>query len=390
MKIIYVTTELSTGTGGGEKMLYNLLSKINRSRFSPVVVSLMDRGIWGDSIEALGIPVHTLGMKPGKPTPEATWQLIRTVRQHNPNLIQGWMYHGNFAAQLASAFLFKKIAILWNIQCSLDSLADLDNKMTATLVKGCAYLSKLTTKIVFVSQTSKVQHEALGYCQQKSYVIPNSCDTSLFKPSFEAKSSVRSELGLSENTLLIGLMGRYHPMKDHANFLQAAAILLKEYSHTHFLLAGSGVNPENNTLQNLIQDLRIGDRIHLLGHRSDMPRLNAAVDIATSSSAFGEGWSLVIGEAMSCGVPCVVTNVSDAAWIVGNTGRVVPPKNSEALAQAWKELIDIGSKGREALGKAARTRIIEHFSLDSVVAQYEALYESVLSHNKLFENFVVN
>jgi glycosyltransferase involved in cell wall biosynthesis len=168
-------------------------------------------------------------------------------------------------------------------------------------------------------------------------------------------------------------------MKDHTNFLHAAALLLKSYPDVHFVLVGREVHTENKVLKNLIQDLGISQHIHLLGERRDMNRLTAALDIACSASAYGEGFPNVIGEAMSCGVPCAVTDVGDSGWIVGNTGRVVPPRSPEALAHAWKELIVLGSEGREILGKAARARIIECFSLDSVVHQYESLYESALA-----------
>ena len=167
-------------------------------------------------------------------------------------------------------------------------------------------------------------------------------------------------------------------MKDHANFLQSAALILKANPGIHFLMAGPQVNQKNPTLHQLIQKLEISNHIHLLEERNDMPRLTAALDISSSASAYGEAFPLILGEAMSCGVPCVATNVGDSGWIVGNTGRVVPPRNPEALANAWQELINIGSKGRQALGKAARDRIIECFALDSVVNQYEKLYENLL------------
>ena len=168
-------------------------------------------------------------------------------------------------------------------------------------------------------------------------------------------------------------------MKDHANFLQAAAHLLQEYPDIHFALVGTGVVKENESLYQTIEQLGISHRTHLLGERSDMPRLMAALDIMTSASAYGEAFPLVLGEAMSSGVPCTVTDVGDSGLIVGNTGWVVPPKNPQALAKAWQESIELGAEGREALGKAARTRVIECFSLDSVVASYERLYESAMT-----------
>ncbi len=368
--LLYVITGLSTG--GAEMMLYKLLSRINQSRFTPVVVSLMDRGTFGDRIEALGIPVHTIGMKRGIPTPATIVRLIRTVRQLNPDLIQGWMYHGNFAAQLARTLTLKSVPVLWNIRHSLYSLS-YEKSGTAAVIRMGAPLSSFPVKILYNSKISASQHEKLGYQATKTMVIPNGFDPELFTPSVESRISLRTELGLANDAFLIGLVARYHPMKDHANFLHAAALLLKDYPDVQFVLAGNGVDKENPTLCKLINELGIAERIHLLGERQDIPRLTAALDIASSSS-YTEAFPNVIGETMSCGVPCAVTDVGDSALIVGNTGRVVPPRDSEALANAWKELIELGPEGRKALGKAARARIIESFSLNSVVARYESLY----------------
>ncbi|MEG4320537.1 MULTISPECIES: glycosyltransferase [unclassified Microcoleus] len=379
VSIIYITTGLSTG--GAERMLYNLLSRINRERFSPVVVSLMDRGTWGDRIEALGIPVYIMGMKQGKPTPKSIWQFIHQIRQLKPDLILGWMYHANLAAQLAGIFTLKSIPVVWNIRHSIYSL-DYEKPATSAIIKILAKISSFPEKILYNSKTGASQHEQLGYQASKTLVISNGFDPENFMPSLEFRTSLIKELGLESDTFLIGRFARYHLMKDFANFLEAAAILLKDYPDVHFLLAGDEVNWENQILSQLIHELKIVDRIHLLGDRQDIPRLTAALDIASSSSFYGEAFPNVIGEAMSCGVPCVVTDVGDSAWIVSNTGRIVSPKNPKALADAWKELIKVGLEGRNALGKAARTRIIENFSLDSIVAQYEELYESVLIKKK--------
>ncbi|MDF5706264.1 MAG: glycosyltransferase [Nostoc sp. S4] len=374
MKIIYIITGLSTG--GAEVMLYKLLSRMNRERFSPVVVSLMHYGTWGDRIVNLGIPVYTIGMKPGKLKLVDIWRIIHIVRQLKPDLIQGWMYHGNLAAQFVKLFIFRQVPVFWNVRHSLSSL-DLEKPLTTTIIKLCANFSSLPTKIIYNSQNSSQQHEKSGYSLEKTCVIPNGFETEKFIPSTKARLKIRSELNIPENTLLIGLIGRYHPIKDHFNFLQAAAILLKKPANVQFVLAGNKVDWQNQILSELIHELGLVKHIHLLGERHDMPHLTAAFDIASSSSS-GEGFPNVIGEAMSCSVPCVVTDVGDSAWIVGDTGKVVPPRNPEALANAWQALIDIGKEGRESLGKAARARVIKYFSLDSIVAQYEALYDNVL------------
>jgi glycosyltransferase involved in cell wall biosynthesis len=208
-------------------------------------------------------------------------------------------------------------------------------------------------------------------------VIPNGIDTRQFVPSAQARLSVRSELRLSEDALLIGLIGRFHPMKDHANFLKAAALVSKTHPLAHFVLVGRDVDRQNQRLNKSIEELGLADRVHLLGERQDTARLTAALDIFSLSSSYGESCPNVIGEAMACGVPCVVTDIGDARWIVGEAGRVVPPRAPQALAGAWKEIIDLGPDTRKALGVFARSRVIENFPLHSVIARYEYLYEAV-------------
>jgi glycosyltransferase involved in cell wall biosynthesis len=358
-------------------MLYKLLSEVNRERFELIVVSLRNRGQLNRRIEALGIPIHTVAMRLPVPTPTSCWRLIRLIRRLDPDLIQGWMYHGNLAAQIAGAFARQPVTVVWNVRQSLYGF-DYQKRSTAALIKLSARLSNLPARIIYNSRIAAAQHGAIGYQLQNSLVIPNGFITNLFTPSLEARRSVRTELGVAENALLIGLIGRYHPVKDHENFLRAAAILLRSHPQVQFVLCGEGVNWINPSLCILIDELKLAERIHLLDQRQDMARITAALDIATSSSC-AESFPNVIGEAMSCGVPCVVTDVSDLIWIVGETGRVVPSRNAQALAGGMREMVEMGPRGRAALGKAARERVIKHFHLKEIESLYAALYEDVLA-----------
>jgi len=376
IKVIHIINDLSIG--GAETMLYKLLAETDRDRFEPIVISLIDRGALRQRIEELGIAVHTTRMEPGLPSPLGLWRLVRLMRQLKPDLVLGWMYHSCLAAQLANFFLPRRVPVLWSIHYSITSLAS-EKKLTAVVIRVCALLSRLAAHLIFVSRASQAQHRRLGYRLDDSCVIPNGINVEEFVSSGGSRSSVRSELGLSDDALLIGLVGRYHPVKDHANFLKAAALISKEYPATNFLLVGRGVDQDNPVLRRLIQALGLAREAHLLGERSDMPRLAAALDVFSLTSAYGESFPNVIGEAMACEVPCVVTDVGDVVWIVGNAGRVVPPRDSRALADAWKEMIDLGPAGRRALGRDARSRVIERFPLEAVVARYEALYETVLA-----------
>ena len=236
----------------------------------------------------------------------------------------------------------------------------------------------MPSRIVCNSGVSAGLHQRhLGFSEHRWEIIPNGFDLEKFMPSESARSALRSELGLPPETLLIGLIGRYHPVKDHPNFLRAAAILRKSAAGVHFLLAGKGVDGHNTALREQSAALGLLDCTHLLGERDDMFRITAALDIASSSSS-SEAFPNVIGEAMSCGVPCVVTDVGDSAWLVGDTGTAVPAQDSDALARAWMELCAADPSRRRDLGAAARERIAAHFSMASVAAQYEQMYERIL------------
>jgi glycosyltransferase involved in cell wall biosynthesis len=281
------------------------------------------------------------------------------------------------AAQVAGLALPKKVPVLWSIHCSIYSL-DFEKKLTAAVVRLCAFMSRLASNIIFVSRTSRTQHAALGYRIEPGCIVPNGIDTNLFAPNAEARTSVRAELGLAPSAPLIGVINRYHPMKDYPNFLKAAQQIAKQHPEAHFLLAGRDVDPENSALTDLIRTLGLNGQTHLLGERTDIARLVASLDIFCLSSSHGESFPIIVGEAMSSEIPCVVTDVGDAAWMISETENVVPPRDAAALAVACAALLDLGPQGRRRLGQAARTRVMDLFSLSSVVVRYEELYESVI------------
>lgn len=375
MKIAHIITSLDKH--GAQMMLYKVLSSMDRARFDSVVVSLADGGAIRDKFADIGVTVHSVGMKKGLPAPWSVYRFIRLMKRIEPDLIQGWMYHGNLAAQLANTFSTRHAPVVWNIRGSICNLKDV-KPATAAMIWLGGKLSGLPEVIINNSLASAVEHEEmLGYRSDRRVIIPNGFDTSAFVPSSEARASLRAELGLPGDALLIGLLARYHPMKGHANFLQAAMLLLKDHPQTHFVLSGDGVDRSNEALRELINNLSIAGRVHLLGERGDMSRVAAALDVAALSSAYGEGFPNVIGEAMACAVPCVVTDVGDSAFVVGQTGRTVPPSDRNALARALREVVEMSETSRRELGQAARRRVLDNFSIEAIARKYEALYRQV-------------
>jgi len=376
IKVVHLISGLSTG--GAEMMLYKLLSRL-RQTFQNEVVSLVPIGPIGEKIKTLKVPVRTLDLRRGVPNPAGLYRFIRWLRQDPPHLIQTWMYHADLLGGLA-AKLAGGIPVVWNIRHG--TFADKDRKRSSHwAMRACIPLSRwLPTRIVCCSEASQHLHAGAGYADDHMIVIPNGFDLTAFTPNPEARASVRQELGIAPEAILIGLVGRFDAQKDHQTFIRAAARLLQNYPEACFLLCGDEITWGNSMLAGWIDTTGIRRHCHLLGRREDIPRLTAAFDIAVSSSSHGEGFSNVIGEAMACGVPCVVTDVGDAALIVGDTGRVVPPRNPEALANDWCVLVELGAEGRERLGRAARDRIAANFNLPVIVAKYERLYEEIATH----------
>ena len=368
--------------GGAELMLSRLVKSMDKKRFENVVVSLTTLGLIGAGLRDQGIQVFTLGMRRGFPNPLGMWRLFLLLHKQRPRILQTWLYHGDLLGSIMGMIVGIPI-IVWNIRCADMVMAHyplLSRLVRRVLVR----LSAAPDAVVVNSESGKKFHEGLGYYPRMWKVIPNGIDLDQFCPNLSARGKLRDKLGLSNKDILIGMIARFDPMKDHRNFLLAARSLLATYPELHFVLVGHYVDRDNPALRDLIETLGIGANVHLLGERINVPMFMQGLDIVTSSSAFGEGFPNVIAEAMACGVPCVVTNVGDSAWIVESTGRVVPPRDPDELAKAWRELIEIGEESRHKLGLFARQRIQEKFDLKDIVVKYEECYKDLARQEQRF------
>lgn len=375
VKLVYVINGLSRG--GAETMLLNLLEAIDRSRFSPVVVSLTTRGELGPRLEALGVPVHTLGLRPSGLNPLRFLRLVRLLRREKPALVHTWLYHsdlfGGLAARLAGTG-----KIVWGIRHA--DLSPTGNKRTTLgVARVCAALSsRLPSGILSCSLRAREAHAAFGYPAGKITVIPNGVDLRSFAPSPALRGAVRDELGIPPSAPLIGHVGRFHPLKNHLGFLEAARLIRRRRPDAHFLLAGAGVDMDNPELREAVSRAGLGENTQLLGLRADVPRLMAALDVLVSSS-HGEAFPNVLVEAMACGVPCAATDVGDSADIVGDTGRVAAAGDMEGLAEGVVELLDLPRDDQRRLAEATRSRVENFYEIGAVVRRYEAYYRSLLS-----------
>jgi glycosyltransferase involved in cell wall biosynthesis len=355
-------------------MLLKLTSRMDRTRFHNRVVSLMkpSPGFVRQFVDA-GISVTNFGLTRGLHAPMALAKLSRELLAYRPHIVQGWTYAGNIAAQIATALSLPRVPVLWSIRHSADEIIS-ESPFTRALIRFGAPLSRLPSKVIYCAELSARQHEALGYRKDRTVVIPNGFDTDRFAPSAAAYAQLRHALSLSDAVRIIGIVGRYHPMKDHHGFLVAAAEVARALTDVQFVMVGRKLENSNAELMEVVDRLGLRQRVHLLGQRSDVPKLMAGFDLFCMSSAYGESFPNVLGEAMSCGVPCVATAVGAAAEIVDGAGENVPPKNTRALAAAMLRLLTLPPSSLKALGEQGRARIVENYSLPAVVRQYEALY----------------
>lgn len=358
-------------------MLLKLLERLDLGRFEPVVIALGRNGEIGIKIEALGIPVIVIDMPRNILFIKSFIKLVRALRGLRPNVIHTWLYHADFLGGLAGRLVGVK-NLAWGLRHS-DFSPSANKLLTLAIVKFCALLSNyIPRKILVNSVVARTAHEAIGYVAEKMVVIPNGFDLERFVPAPLARVEVRSELGLDKLTPLVGVIGRFHPQKNHLGFVQAMAELHALRPDVHFILAGQGVDSDNNLLVNAVQSAGVDCVCHLLGPRRDVSRLMAALDVLALPSV-GEAFPNVVGEAMACAVPCAVTDVGDSAWIVGETGGVVSAGDMSGLAHAIRGLLDLPADERTAVGAAARDRVASLFEIGGVVKKYEAFYESLVA-----------
>jgi glycosyltransferase involved in cell wall biosynthesis len=374
--ILWITTGL--GSGGAEMMLTQLIQNLPHHRHT--VLSLTSGGKHIPALQATGATVLSLDLPAGKPTPRALLRLFRIAWQTRPAIIMGWMYHGCLAAALVKLFRLGKGRVIWNIRQSLYDLA-LEKRGSALVIKSLRWFAPLARTLTYNSQLSARQHEAIGYPAHKTQLIPNGFDLTKWSPIASAlpvgalarARSPETPTHSPSEKLRIGRFGRFTPMKDYPSFLQAAAIIAQKLPHTEFHLAGSGIDPTNTDLTQLIADLHLQNHVHLHGDHPDIPALTASLDLAISSSAFGEGFPNVVGEAMACAVPVVATDIGDTAWVMGDTGSLVPAQDPQALATAALKILTLPADQRQALGHQARTRIESHFCLPTILTHFDAL-----------------
>lgn len=370
IRIVHLITGLRVG--GAEHMLEKLVTGMDGAAFSNVVISLTVEGPVGQRLRAAGIPVHALGMTGVLSLPRTLLRLGQLLRHYRPQVLQTWLYHADLVGTITRALAYRDARLLWNLRCSDMDLSDY-SFATRMVLHLLAPLSRLPAGIITNSEAGRRHHVGLGYREEGWTTIPNGFDLSLFRRG--EPGALRRALGVDERTRLVGLVARLDPMKDHGNFVGMAERLAGSHPDLQFVLIGRGCTPTAPALASARATL--GRRLHLMGERGDVAALLPDLDVLTLTSAYGEGFPNVLGEALACGVPSVATDVGDSALVLGDCGFSVPPRDPQALADAVARILALPDGERAAWQARMRQRAENNFALPAVIAQYERYYRAL-------------
>lgn len=359
IKVLHVITTLNRG--GAETMLLELL-RHRDGGMRPIVASLASDGVLSDAVRETGTPLLELGFRRNLPNPAGLLRLILLIRREKPDVIQGWMYHGDIVGLLALMLSGRrrKTRLYWGIRCSDMDLSRY-GVVLRLIVRLCAVLSALTDGVIANSHVGRSAHLSLGYRPPRFDVVHNGLNLEKFRPNVEDRGEVRRELGLSDDVRVLIHVARVDPMKDHDRLLACAA----RVPDLHLVMVGQGTD-----------QLPAQDRVLALGLRSDVPRLLRAADGVVLSSAFGEGFPNALAEGMASGLVPIATDVGDAAVLVDGAGWVVPPCDSEALISAMTAFVNLTDAELRSMQGAARVAIARRFTVGLTQDRFLAIYQS--------------
>ena len=353
-RVLHVISGL--GVGGAETVLTQLATTLATRGMAQYVVSLSGAAPLASRLEAGGVPLMRLDLARTTGLAVALPRLIGLARRFRPDVVQGWMYHGDIVATLIHwvAPGRRNRRLMWGVRCS-----DMDLDRHASLIRTEALLSRSPDIIVANSAAGADVHLAHKYHPRRLEIVPNGIDTERFRPDATQRDAQRVALGIPAGQRVAINVARVDPMKDHTGLIDA----VRQMPDLLLLLVGAGT-----------EALDLPANVRALGVRDDIPALLNAADIIVSASAFGEGFSNALAEGMSTGLVPVTTDVGDARLIAGEVATVVPPGCPNALREGLGALLDLSDDTFAERSAATRTRIVDEFGIKRMVDRFAALY----------------
>lgn len=361
--------------GGAERQLIEIADNLDKKKFKVHVLVLSGTGEYiPELLKKSHVTTTLLQRKPGWRTIFFVTEFLNTLLKIKPQVIYSFM--GGTNELCLGGARISGAKIVWGIRASDIDFRDFPLH-TLLLHKSGAFLSKFTDSIIANSKAGRKFCIENGYPGEKIRVVHNAIDTHRFTPKPESGRELRKSWGVGQGDIAIALIGRIVPKKDPVRFILAALDTVSKFSSAYFICAGQGDKRYKTELAELVEESGLNNRFIWAGQHVDMPALYNSIDILVSCSAYGEGFSNVVGEAMACAIPCIVTNVGDSAKIVGTTGMAVPPRDHRALANAIQVMADLPEEKRLELGIKARNRIVSLYNKRMLAADTERVVASL-------------
>jgi len=363
----------SLEVGGAERQLLDLGKAIHSSKWNVLILSMYDkRGAALDNRTESVVPAYL-----GKTNPVSFLVCLgKVLRRKKVAILHAYLLTAQMYAVLCR-LLFWRGRLVLGVRDSMrvfhhKSLKDIFCNL---VVYGFSFV---VDKYIFNSAAGMEAKK--GYISKtKMKLIFNGIDTNKFRPSADSRNFLRACLGIPGDVLIVGIVANVSVYKDYPNFIAAAKIVADQFDLVRFVAIGEVSGRLGKTVKDMVRERFVSDRFYFMGCRSGVDRLIPGMDVFCSSSET-EGFSNAICEAMACGVPCVVTDVGDSRFIVGETGIVVPPSEPEKLAREILYVLRSSDEKRVAMGQAGRMRIVNEFSIARMVREHEAVYESLMKN----------
>ena len=366
IKIVHVITCLNKG--GAERSLYNFI--VNKKTIGKhIIISLKDIGYYGKLLKSEGLIVNELNINNFYDFFSKLFYLNKIINKLEPDIIQGWMYHGNLIAFLISIFSFKKKKCVWNIRMSLHKEKKTYNKKIDLINKFCAIFSWIPSKIIFNSYQSMKDHKDIGYLDRNFYFIENGFNTDYWKPSLSTRRKFRQKNNFDENNFVIGFVGRFDEVKNLELLIDSFLRIENIISKARLICIGDNLKQNFTHIKS--------SKIVFLDFQSNIKDWICSFDILCLPSKV-EGFANVLGESMSCEVPCIASNIGDSARVISDAGWIFESEDKESLIDLLITIYNLDKKKLKFIARKARRRIIENYSLSKTVSKYNSLYKSII------------
>lgn len=373
MNIVFISRTLNLG--GAERQLVNLAIGLKRRKNTVSVITLYPEGKLVKELNKESVSVYSINKKNRWDIFGFFYRLLQCIRDIQPDIIHSYGTSPNIIS-IALKLFFRPSKYIWGIRSAYMDLAKYGYTAQWVYRLECK-LSKYADLIIANSIAGKTYAVSNGFPENKIMVISNGIDINLFKPNSQSRKERRLEWGVDDKSLVVGIVGRLDIMKDYPIFIKSMHYVLSVMQDVKAICIGSG-NPEyTRKLLKLSTKYHIENNLVWLYERSDIHECMNGFDVLVSSS-YGEGFPNVIGEAMACGIPCVVTDVGDSAFLVDKCGIVVEPRNPKMLANAIIQILSSSNKKKHNLSKCAENRIVNLFSIEKLIDSTEVKLKNIL------------